>query len=371
MESPQQMRLMVVDPVRHTVHDAVPRQLSDWLQANDLLVVNDAATFPALVSMRHPLHGALEARFVDAPVEPHTRVVLFGAGDYRDRTEDRAAPPRVHVGDSLWLGDRRADVVEVSSLSPRLLTVAWHGSLDRVWDALYAQGHPVQYSYISERLPLWSVQTVFAARPWAAEMPSAARPLSWALLLDLRRKGVEVVSLTHAAGLSATGDPALDAALPLPERYEINDGLVQRIERARREGGRVIAVGTTVVRALEACVSQHGSLRAGVGVAELVIGPHTPLRVVDGLLTGIHVEGESHFRLLQAFVDLSTLVRASEHAHLHGYRQHEHGDACLVLPRRPDVTHYSVTGPGAPSRIHSATMRSSSGSSGTTGSPSA
>ncbi len=295
------------------------------------------------MTLQHARLGAFEARFVDAPIEPHTRVVLFGAGDYRMRTEDRPPPPRVQPGDALCLGVVSERVSQVSSVSPRLITLAWQAPPARVWEAIYAHGQPVQYSYIPQRLPLWSVQTLFAARPWAAEMPSAARPLSWSLLLALRARGVDVVPVTHAAGLSATGDASLDAALPLPERYELPLATVERIARAKREGGRVIAVGTTVVRALEACAQSHGALRAGIGIAETVIGPRTQLRVVDGLLTGIYVVGESHYQLLQAFVKPQVLAQATRHAIRMGYRQHENGDACLLLPR----AHTRVAGAAA------------------------
>ncbi len=122
---------------------------------------------------------------------------------------------------------------------------------DALWAALYREGRPVQYSYLAHDLPLWAVQTVYAARPWAFEMPSAGRPLSWEILLALRRKGVRWASLTHAAGLSSTGDPAIDAALPLAERYDIPAATVRAVADTRARGGRVIAVGTTVVRALE------------------------------------------------------------------------------------------------------------------------
>jgi S-adenosylmethionine:tRNA ribosyltransferase-isomerase len=186
----------------------------------------------------------------------------------------------------------------------------------------------VQYSYIREPLPLNAVQTSYAARPWAAEMPSAGRPLRWLTLNALKDRGVSVVSLTHAAGLSATGDPALDAALPLPERYEIPAETVRAVERARR----VVAVGTTVVRALEGNArSNGGKLTPGAGETDLVIGPNTSLAIVDGILSGMHEPGSSHFELLTAFAPKELLLEAATHAEQAGYLVHELGDSTLVL----------------------------------------
>jgi S-adenosylmethionine:tRNA ribosyltransferase-isomerase len=143
---------------------------------------------------------------------------------------------------------------------------------------------------------------------------------------------VKLVQLTHAAGLSATGDAALDHALPLPERYEIPQATADAVEQAWRERRRVLAVGTTVVRALESSVREHGRVRAGQGLARLVVTRDTPLLRANGILSGAHAPEESHYRLLSAFADPETLARATAHSEAHGYRLHEQGDAWLVLP---------------------------------------
>jgi S-adenosylmethionine:tRNA ribosyltransferase-isomerase len=149
---------------------------------------------------------------------------------------------------------------------------------------------------------------------------------------------VDVAVLTHAAGLSATGDPVLDDALPLPERYEIPEATVAAITDARAGGGRVVAVGTTVVRALEgSAASNRGRVRAGAGVTDLRIGSSHRPQVVDGLLSGIHDPGSSHFELLTAFAPRAFLESAAQHAEAAGYLAHEFGDACLVLPEREEM----------------------------------
>jgi S-adenosylmethionine:tRNA ribosyltransferase-isomerase len=177
------------------------------------------------------------------------------------------------------------------------------------------------------------VQTAYASRPWAAELPSAGRPLGAELLGRLARAGVRVAAVTHAAGLSSTGDPAIDAALPLPERFDVPSPTIASIASARAAGGRVIAVGTSVVRALEGCASLHGgALAAGEGVTELVIRRAFEPRIVDGLFTGIHEPSASHFELLQAFAPLELVMEAYAHAESVGYLGHEFGDASLILP---------------------------------------
>jgi S-adenosylmethionine:tRNA ribosyltransferase-isomerase len=161
-------------------------------------------------------------------------------------------------------------------------------------------------------------------------MPSAGRALTWDVLLGFRRAGIELARLTHAAGLGATGDDALDRALPWPERYEIPRRTIDAIARVRARGGRVIAIGTTVVRALESAAEEH-HLEPGSGIARLRLDSKHRPRVVDGIVSGLHAPGESHFDMLSAFAPRERLARAIELAAAHGLSSHELGDACLIL----------------------------------------
>ena len=345
-------RLLVVEGRSGRLHDRAVADLPELLAPGDLLVLNDAATLPA--SLRGQTAGGdpIELRLAGPPSGDRWPAVLFGAGDWRTRTEDRAAPPRVAPGERLRFGDLpprtvssrarhqitgddpvglAAEVVSVALLSPRLVEVRFDRDGEALWRALYAVGRPVQYAYHDHDLALWTVQTAYAGRPWAVEMPSAGRPLGWRVLGGLRRRGVELAWLTHAAGLSSTGDPVLDAALPLPEQYDLPERTVQAVGRARAEGRRVLAVGTTVVRALEGAARQSGGLRSGAGTTSLVMSERTRPQVVDGLVTGIHAPGESHFRLLGAFAPAASLAAAAAHADAHGYRPHELGDLALIL----------------------------------------
>lgn len=348
------VRMLIVDTDRHLRGDAVSGQardarfadIVDYLEPGDVLVVNDAATLPASLPGQLADGNAVELRLLgpsDAaepqvaasgngvPSTEHWRAVLMGAGDWQLTTEDRPLPPRLEVADTITIGATlRATVVAHDPISERLLYLSFNRREARLWAALYGAGKPVQYSYLEDDLALWSVQTVYSARPWAAEMPSAGRPLTWSLLRALRRRGVAVAALTHAAGLSATGDPAIDRALPLPERFEIPATTVDTIRAAKARGHRVIAVGTSVVRALEGCVALHGQLRAGRGTTDLIIDEHLRPAVVSGLLTGVHAPTESHFRLLRAFASEDILMAAWAESARCGYRYHEFGDTWLL-----------------------------------------
>jgi S-adenosylmethionine:tRNA ribosyltransferase-isomerase len=223
--------------------------------------------------------------------------------------------------------------VAVSTRSPRLVALSFERCGDALWTALFRAGRPVQYSHLSRELELWDAQTAYAARPWAVEAPSAGLPLTSGLLAELRRRGVAIAPVTQAAGLSSTGDAALDATLPFPERFEVGAAAAAAVAAVRSAGGRVVAAGTSVVRALESAAGRHGP-RASTGVTNLRVGPEYQPRVVDGLLTGIHEPGTSHFELLQAFAPREALDAALAFAEAHGYLGHEFGDALLVLPPR-------------------------------------
>jgi S-adenosylmethionine:tRNA ribosyltransferase-isomerase len=307
--------------------------LPRFLRAGDLVVVNDAATLPASLRGQTERGDAIELR-LSAPVDGNRLVgVLFGTGDHRTRTEHRPAPPIIAVGELVRFGEgEHALHARVVALDGRRIELETRERGDELWQAIYASGAPVQYAHRPELLPLYAVQTAYAARPWAAEMPSAGRPLTWDILLALRRAGVQIATLTHAAGLSATGDDALDRALPWPERYEIPERTAALVAETKARGGRVIAIGTTVVRALESsALGNDGRVVAGEGVATLRLDAAYRLRVVDGLVSGLHAPGESHFDLLCAFAPRERLTAAIELAALHGLSSHELGDACLVL----------------------------------------
>jgi S-adenosylmethionine:tRNA ribosyltransferase-isomerase len=335
-DEPLDERLLVVDAAKKSLYDAHVRDLATVLSPGDLVVVNDAATLPASFAAKTPDGADVEIRLLANVDDTTWRAVLFGSGDWHFRTEDRPRPPVLRTGESLDFGaPLRATVTHVFATSPRLLTIRFDAQGAALWSALYALGRPVQYSHLAGPLELWHVQTPYASRPWSVEEPSAGRPLAWRVLDALRARGVEIATLTHAAGLSSTGDPAIDRMLPVPERYEIPQATVDAVARTRARGGRVVAVGTTVARALEGCAARHrGALVAETATTDLRIDARLKRRVVDALYTGLHEPGASHFDLLGALVDVETATRAYEHAATNGYVNHEFGDSCLIVGER-------------------------------------
>jgi S-adenosylmethionine:tRNA ribosyltransferase-isomerase len=199
-----------------------------------------------------------------------------------------------------------------------------------------------------EPLAVWDTWTPFAGMPAAFEAPSAGFALDWATIGALRARGALFATLTHAAGISSTGDPDLDGRLPFDEPYYIPRSTAALIEDGRQRGGRVIAIGTTVVRALEDAAFVDGTVRGGFGIATRRVGPLTALRCVDALVSGTHEPGTSHFELLGAFQDADVLRRMQSEAEARGYRTHEIGDSVFIerdltfSPRRPRSTHEGI-----------------------------
>lgn len=332
VQRPLDARLLVVDPCGSLRH--APREcLVDELAPDDVLVVNDAATLPASLHGTHDRTGEeIEVRLAGrgslAPDDVHAwTAVVFGTGDHRTLTEDRPPPPALQPGDRLRLGPLVAAVRRTLG-HPRLVELRFDGSAQAIWAGLGQHGKPIQYAHVVEPLSLWDVWTPFAGPPVAFEPPSAGFALDWAMQGELAARGVEVATLTHAAGISSTGDPALDARLPFDEPYHLPRATVEAIGRARARGGDVVALGTTVTRALEHAAA-HG-LRPGPGIADQRIGPGTKLRVVDAVVSGVHEPGESHYELLGAFAPAAVLSRMSDALEASGYRNHEFGESVLV-----------------------------------------
>jgi S-adenosylmethionine:tRNA ribosyltransferase-isomerase len=308
-------------------------ELASRFTLGDVVIANDAATLPASLRGLHAESGdPIEVRlaaWVAARDPTRFVAIAFGPGDHRTPTEERALPPLLSPGDRLLLGPLVA-VVERLLDHPRLLATRFLGDRAALLAGLARHGRPIQYAHVPGPLALWDVWTSLAAAPVAFEPPSAGFALDWRMLAAWRRRGINLATLTHAAGISSTGDPALDLRLPFDEPYDIPERTAAVINRAKADGGRIIAIGTTVVRALESATNADGLVHAGHGVARNRIGPETHLRLVDAILTGLHQPGESHFELLRAFADESVLDRITATAIDRGYRAHEFGDAMLI-----------------------------------------
>jgi len=334
VQRPADARLLVVDGVGRIGHHR-RSALAELLAPGDLVVANDAATLPASLSGQHVASGAtIELRLaarrsLGADDVACFLAVAFGAGDWRTRTEDRPLPPRLAAGDTLVLGPLTATVARVVA-SPRLIELRFAGAADAVRAGIARHGRPVQYAHVAAPLALWHVWTPIAAQPVAFEAPSAGFLLDWQLLAHLRQRDIGFATLTHAAGLSSTGDAALDARLPFDEPYHLPATTVAAVQAASQRGDRVVAIGTTVARALEHAAAQPGGLRAGPGLATNRLGASTRLRVVDVLVSGTHERGSSHHELLRAFIADATLDRIDAALESMGYRTHEFGDSVLI-----------------------------------------
>jgi S-adenosylmethionine:tRNA ribosyltransferase-isomerase len=307
--------------------------LASLFDPGDLVIANDAATLPACLKGVHTASGEpIEVRlaaWVSAGDPTRFLAIAFGAGDHRTRTQDRLPPPPLSSGDQLAFGALEA-VVERPLDPPCLIRLRFLGDRATVLAGLARHGAPIQYAHVPEPLALWDVWTRIAADPIAFEPPSASFALDWRTLSIWRRRGVGFATLTHAAGVSSTGHPALDSRLPFNEPFRIPEQTAAAITRAKSNGGRIVAIGTTVVRTLESAATADGGVRTGDGIARGRIGGGTPLRVVDTILTGAHQPGESHFELLRAFVPDELLGRMAAAFEERCYRGHEFGDSVLV-----------------------------------------
>ncbi len=219
---------------------------------------------------------------------------------------------------------------------PRLIALRFAGTDAAVWAGIAAHGRPIQYAYLPEPLALWDVWTRIAARPIALEPPSAGFALDWRMIAAWRSRGIGFATLMHAAGISSTGDPELDQRLPFDEPFYIPRATAIAIRRTKARGGRVIAVGTTVVRALEAAI-KDSAIRAVAGIATNRLDQASALRAVDTILSGIHNPGDSHYALLRAFASDKVLRDMTKATEAHGYRDHEFGDSVLVERSRLDA----------------------------------
>ena len=295
------------------------RDIPQFLSAGDLLVVNTSATLPAALEAH--LGEQLFQLWLSAPTTDDSWVVEL-------RTSDRAPHLRPPVGARLALaGAAHAQLVARFAGSNRLAVARFE--LDEpLEDYLRRHGQPIRYGYVPEPWPLAAYQTVFALEPGSAEMPSAGRPFTATLVTELVACGVLVAPVILHTGLSSLelGEP------PFPERYHVPAATAELVNAVHGWNGRVIAVGTTVVRALETVAARDGTVSEGEGWTNLVVTPERGLRVTDGLLTGLHESESSHLELLEAAAGADLVKRSYAAALTHGYLWHEFGDLHLILP---------------------------------------
>lgn len=293
--------------------------LGSFLAPGDLLVVNTSATLPVALSAR--LDGEDVRLHLSTPAGGGNWVVELRTADLMP-----FRPPRMGARVDLP-GGARAELLAPYLGSSRL-SVARLSLGEPVEDYLNRHGSPIRYRHSPEQ-PIEAYQTVFAAHPGSAEMPSAAWPFTAELVAQLASRGVLFAPVTLHAGVSSLelGES------PYPERYRVPVASAWLVNAVRESGGRVIAVGTTVVRALETVAAPGGAVHAGQGVTNLVVTPERGLHAIDGLITGWHEPSSSHLQLLQASAGPDLLRRSYQAAAGHGYRFHEFGDSHLIVPQ--------------------------------------
>jgi len=321
-----EVRLLVASTRAGVTHTRFTR-IAEQLSPGDLVVVNTSATVAA----------ELDARSAHGPCVLH----LAGrVGDRRWVVEVRTAPDAARAVLDHRPGDvLRAGRVEVTLLEPyagRAASPTQHGN--RLWlaevsrpaalsRALRREGRPIAYGYLGRRLPLAAYQTIFARDPGSAEMPSAGRPFTHEIVMDLLTRGVQVAPVTLHTGVSSqeSGEP------PQAEWFRVPAATAALVNATRAGGRRVVAVGTTVTRALESAVEADRSVEAS-GWTERVLRPEDPPRLVTGLVTGLHDPMASHLHLVESVAGAGLAQAAYDAAVEHGYLWHEFGDSCLFLP---------------------------------------
>ncbi|MVU76383.1 S-adenosylmethionine:tRNA ribosyltransferase-isomerase [Nocardia sp. ET3-3] len=331
---PPEARGLARDEVRLMVSDAGSltharfRELPSFLRPGDLVVVNNSAM----------LNAAVNAKYHGDPAVLHFSTWLDDGAWVVELRDPHGVP---------WRGPfvKPGAHVHLPSQHLAVLRGRWLPGSDRLWVAdvtvegaaagggadvrelLARHGRPVTYSYLSERWSASYYRTVFGIQPGSAEMPSAGRPFTEALVTELVAGGVGFAPITLHTGVSSpeSGEP------PSPERFEVPEMTARLVNATHAAGGRVVAVGTTVTRALESAYGADGLVRPVSGWTELVLSGERPARAVDGLITGWHAPGASHLHLLESVAGAGVVREAYRVALESGYLWHEFGDTALLF----------------------------------------
>lgn len=317
------VRLLVAS--RSGVTHTTFRDLGSFLRPGDLLVVNNSATLPAAVDATREDGRAAIVHF-STEMDDGSWIVELRKADNTGPFLDGDAGEMVRLAP----GGRIAILSTWRGVAGRCRLLLARPELGRpVAGYLQRFGRPIAYGYLEERRPLSDYQTIFATEPGSAEMPSAGRPFSGRLLAGLVARGVGFAPITLHTGVSS---PEIQE-LPASERFRVPEATAALVNHTHRQGGRVVAVGTTVARALESAVGESGTVSAVGGWTDLVLDSSRPARTVDGLITGWHAASATHLMLLESVAGADLVTRAYDAAAGAGYLWHEFGDSCLLLPQ--------------------------------------
>lgn len=307
------VRMLVTDRGAGTRTHARFSDLPAFLKAGDVLVVNDSATIPAAIDARRA-NGETIKLHVATRIDSRLRL-----------TEPRS--PAVVLGEELALpGGGSAALIAPVDPDRARVWYTWFQLPLPMYEYLSRYGEPIRYEYVAERYPLEDYQTIFAREPGSSEMASAARPFTSRVVRAVRAHGVDIATVTLHCGVSSFEDPEL----PSMERFTVPPETARIVNRARSEGRRIIAVGTTALRALESTARDSEILPAS-GWTDLVIGEAHRVRIADGLLTGFHDSAATHQWILRAFLEAALLSETYAEAAECGYLQHEFGDIHLIV----------------------------------------
>lgn len=321
------VRLMVASRGDDRIEHLVFSQLPQILRAGDLLVVNRSATLPAALPARRADGTVLQVNV--ATRDPHAEGDVHGERWIVEvRSADGSIPVSAGQGERLALPAGASVTLLARYAHSGRLWLARVSTGGLLHDFLRKHGRPIRYAYVPGRWPLSAYQTAFSTEPGSAEMPSAGRPFTPELVARLVSEGILIAPITLHTGVSSleADEP------PYPERYDVPAATARLVGAVRSWGGRVIAVGTTVVRALESAAGHGGRLADRTGWTDLVITPERGLHVIDGLITGWHEPGASHLQMLEAVAGRALLDRSYDAALETGYLWHEFGDSHLILP---------------------------------------
>ncbi|MBV9418121.1 MAG: S-adenosylmethionine:tRNA ribosyltransferase-isomerase, partial [Solirubrobacterales bacterium] len=316
------VRMLVAHRRDGSIEHRTFSDLPELLAPGDVLVINVSATIPAAVPARRSNGTRVRVHFATkAPhLEDDWRVVEI-------RSADGRRPARLPAGERLELrGGAALDLIAPYASGQRLMLARFCCAL-LVDEYLERYGEPIRYGHVSKPWPLDAYQNVYAVSPGSAEMPSAGRPFTRELLSRLVAREIAVAPITLHAGVSSpeSHEP------PFPEWFEVPERTAETICNAHHRGGRVVAVGTTVVRALEAAASGDGCACARSGWTGHVVTPDCGVRTVDGLITGWHDPEASHLMMLEAIAGPGLLQSSYEAALDAGYLWHEFGDSHMIL----------------------------------------
>ena len=321
------------------------RELSAYLEAGDLLVINTSGTLNAALPARRADGTACELHLsTHLPADLWTVEVRLPVGTATQPFYDAeageilqlpaGATATLHVpyahqrSESILSSSKNTPLVPAGKKGHTRLWVATLQLPDPLQDYLARHGFPIRYSYVRRQWPISYYQSVYATEPGSAEMPSAGRAFTAELITQLVAHGVQIAPLILHTGVASLEDHEP----PYEEYYRVPLETARLVNTAHKAGKRVVAVGTTVVRALETVTDIEGMAHPGEGWTSLVVTPQRGIRAVNAMLTGLHEPYASHLAMLEALCGLEHLKITYQEALHQGYLWHEFGDLHLILP---------------------------------------